>query len=131
MSVNKYYFPIKGNKDLGKALWDRAQQLGWIVDGEGKYFDNVCGGSIYLGATHHPDIIFYDVICKETSELLNLYDFFHTDKYRIKPRTISVKLTNGYTAVVQKGGEVTVGCTTFNVEQAQAIINAHKELNKE
>jgi hypothetical protein len=46
-----------------------------------------------------------------------------------KPTITSVKLNEKYVAQVMKDGTVKVGCQAFSVKEAQAIIDAHKELN--
>jgi len=118
------YYPLNGNSILARAMWDRALELGWRVDGGGGYFDKCKDGTIFL---HYEKIMFsvYD-----ESELINLNDFFTTDRYRLPPKAKTVVLNTEYTATVHKNGTIEVGCQKFTVAKAEELVAAYKELNR-
>jgi len=48
-----------------------------------------------------------------------------------KPTTKTIKLNSEYKAIVNKNGEVQVGCQTINIEMVEEVLAAYKELNAE
>lgn len=120
-TMNKTYYCKVTNPNLSKFIADTATaagknsypntvQTGTIFIGEDGMIDSYSGGGIR--SRHNPT----EVTIEEFLALLE------------KPKTISVKLNNQYTAEISKDS-VKVGCQSFEYSKIEEIVAAHQKLN--
>lgn len=113
----------KGNFHLAQAVSIRACELGYtithpsVVEADGLYFKTDTKYQIT------------DRSNEEDEDIVNLDDFFNSDRYKFQLPPVKVRVTSGHTATVHSD-HIKVGCKRIEYAAVKEIYEAMMKLRQ-